>query len=354
MTIDRKFEHLMLCAAEEVESGKTGLEDVSFVHNAIPEIAKSDIDLGATFLQKGFASPLFIAGMTGGHKEATAVNAALSEAAETCGIGIGVGSQRAAVEHPELIESYSIVRERAPSAFVVANIGAIQAKEYNLETIERLIDMVDADALAIHLNFLQEAVQREGDTNAERCLDAIKSLSKSLRIPIIAKETGAGISQEAAVRLQNAGASAIDVGGAGGTSWARVETYRARTDRLLKRLGGLYSNWGIPTAMSIVESRVLPVIGTGGIRNGLHIAKCVALGASLCGVGLPLLRLAFEGPESVINEIAAINEELRVAMFLTGCRTLAELKTRPLIITGKTKEMLQQRGFNVADLQVRR
>jgi isopentenyl-diphosphate Delta-isomerase len=354
MTINRKFEHLMLCAAEDVESGKTGLDDISFVHNAIPEIAKSDIDLGATFLRRSFATPLFIAGMTGGHKEAIAVNAALSEAAETCGIGIGVGSQRAAIEHPELIESYSVVRERAPSAFVVANIGAIQAKEYNLETIERLIDMVDADALAIHLNFLQEAVQREGDTNAERCLDAIKSLSKSLRIPIIAKETGAGISREAAAELQKAGAAAIDVGGAGGTSWARVESYRARTDRLLERLGELYSHWGIPTAISILESVVLPVIGTGGIRNGLHVAKCVALGASLCGLGLPLLRSAFEGAECVTNEIAAINEELRVAMFLTGCKTLADLKTRPLIITGKTKEMLEQRGFNVAELQARR
>jgi isopentenyl-diphosphate delta-isomerase len=237
---------------------------------------------------------------------------------------------------------------------VVANIGVTQIKEYDLDIIERIIEMVDADALAIHLNFLQEAVQPEGNTDAEGCLDAIKSLSESLRVPIIAKETGAGISREAATLLKKAGASAIDVGGAGGTSWAKVETYRAQTDPLLERLGVLYSNWGIPTAISILESLILPVIGTGGIRHGLHVAKAIALGASLCGIGLPLLKLAITGPENVISEIKAITEELKVAMLLTGCRTLADLKRCPLIITGETKEILQQRGFNLTELQTRR
>jgi isopentenyl-diphosphate Delta-isomerase len=354
MTTNRKIEHLMVCATEDVESGKTGLDDIRFVHNAIPEIAKSKIDVTTEFLQRRFKAPVFIAGMTGGHEETTAVNAALSEAAEQLGIGIGVGSQRAAIEHPEQVESFSIVRERAPSAFVVANIGATQVKEYDLEIVERLIEMVAADALAIHLNFLQEAVQPEGNTNAERCLDAIKSLSESLRVPIIAKETGAGISREAAAALKKAGASAIDVGGAGGTSWARVETYRPHTDPLLERLGALYSDWGIPTAISILESLTLPVIGTGGIRNGLHVAKSIALGATLCGIGLPLLKSAFKGPKYVESEILAITEELKVAMFLTGCRTLADLKRCPLIITGETEQMLRQRGFDLAELQVRR
>jgi isopentenyl-diphosphate delta-isomerase len=354
MITNRKIEHLMVCAAEDVESGKTGLEDVRFIHNAVPEIAKSKIDVTAEFLGRRFTAPIFIAGMTGGHREATAVNAALSEAAEQLGIGIGVGSQRAAIERPEQIESFSIVRERAPTAFVVANIGATQIKEYDLDIIERIIEMVDADALAIHLNFLQEAVQPEGNTNAEGCLDAIKSLSESLRVPIIAKETGAGISREAATLLKEAGASAIDVGGAGGTSWAKVETYRAQKDPLLERLGELYSNWGIPTAISILESLTLPVIGTGGIRHGLHVAKAIALGASLCGIGLPLLKLAIKGPEDVISEITAITEELKVAMLLTGCRTLADLKRCPLLITGETKEILQQRGFDLTELQTRR
>jgi isopentenyl-diphosphate delta-isomerase len=354
MTTNRKIEHLTVCATEDVESGKTGLDDIRFIHNAIPEIAKSKIDVNAEFLKRRFKTPVFIAAMTGGHEDTIAVNAALSEAAEHLGIGIGVGSQRAAIEHPEQIESFSIVRERAPSAYVVANIGATQVKDYDLETVERLIDMVAADALAVHLNFLQEAVQPEGNTNAERCLDAIKVLSRSLRVPIIAKETGAGISREVAAALKKAGVSAIDVGGAGGTSWAKVETYRAQTDPLRERLGILYSNWGIPTAVSILESSTLPVIGTGGIRNGLHIAKSIALGATLCGIGLPLLKSAFRGPKYVENEILSLVEELKVAMFLTGCRKLADLKRCPLIIAGETEQMLRQRGFDLAELSVRR
>ena len=354
MITNRKIEHLMLCAAEDVESGRTGLDDIRFVHNAVPELTKSRIDATATFLKRQFTAPVFIAGMTGGHEETTAINAALSESAERLGIGIGVGSQRAAIEHPDQVESFSIVRERAPSAFVVANIGATQVKEYDMEIIDRLIDMVDADALAIHLNFLQEAVQPEGNTDAEGCLDAMKSLADSLRVPMIAKETGAGISREVAAELKKAGASAIDVGGAGGTSWARVESYRAQTDPLLERLGALYADWGIPTAISILESRTLPVIGTGGIRNGLHVAKCIALGASLCGIGLPLLKPAFKGTKYVLSEITAVVEELKVAMFLTGCNRLADLKQRPVVITGETRQILQQRGFNLDELQVRR
>jgi isopentenyl-diphosphate delta-isomerase len=354
MTTNRKIEHLMLCAAEDVELGRTGFDDVRFIHNAVPEVTKSRIETAATFLKKGFTAPVFIAGMTGGHEETTAINAALSEAAERLGIGIGVGSQRAAIEHPDQVESFSIVRERAPSAFVVANIGAPQVKEYDIEIIDRLIDMVDADALAIHLNFLQEAIQPEGNTDAEGCLDAMKSLANSLRVPMITKETGAGISREVAAELKKAGASAIDVGGAGGTSWARVESFRAQTDPLLERLGALYGDWGIPTAISIMESLTLPVIGTGGVRNGLHVAKCIALGASLCGIGLPLLRPAFKGTESVVSEIMAVVEELKVAMFLTGCKRLSDLKRCPLVITGETRQILQQRGFDLAELQVRR
>jgi isopentenyl-diphosphate delta-isomerase len=354
MTTNRKIEHLMLCAAEDVESGRTGLDDIRFVHNALPELTKSRLDTTATFLKRRFAAPIFIAGMTGGHEETIAINAALSEAAEQLDIGIGVGSQRVAIEHPNQVESFSIVRERAPSAFVVANIGATQVKEYDIEIIDRLIDMVDADALAVHLNFLQEAIQPEGNTDAEGCLDAMEALAKSLRVPMIAKETGAGISREVAAKLKKAGASAIDVGGAGGTSWSKVESYRAQTDPMLVRLGALYGDWGIPTAISILESLTLPVIGTGGIRNGLHVAKCISLGASLCGIGLPLLKQAFKGSERVQSEVSAVVEELKVAMFLTGCRRLSDLKQCPLIITGETRQILQQRGFDLAELQARR
>lgn len=354
MTTNRKIEHLALCATEDVESGKTGFDDIRFVHNALPEVSKATVDVTVQFLGRRFDSPVFIAGMTGGHTETIRVNAALAEAAEQLNIGIGVGSQRAAIEHPEQVDSFSIVRERAPSAFVVANVGALQVKEYDSETIDRLIDMVEADALAIHLNFLQEAIQKEGDTNAEGCLEAIESVAKSIRIPVIAKETGAGISKEVASELQMAGVSAVDVGGAGGTSWARVEAYRAQGNPMIERLGALYGNWGIPSAVSVVEASCLPVIATGGIRNGLHVAKSTALGASLCGMGLPLLKPALQGPKEVTSEIQAVVEQLKVAMFLTGCRTLMDLKTRPLIIMGETRQALQQRGFNLMKLQARR
>jgi len=354
MIMNRKIEHLTLCTVEDVESGEAGFDDVHFVHNALPEVSKSTLDTTATFLGNRFSSPVFIAGMTGGHPDTTRVNASLAEAAERLRIGIGIGSQRAAIENPKLIESFSVVRERAPHAFVVANIGALQVKEYELDVVDRLIEMVDANALAIHLNFLQEAIQPEGNTNAEGCLEAIESISKSVRIPIIAKETGAGISREVAERLKKAGVSAIDVGGAGGTSWAKVEAYRAGNDPMLERLGTLYEGWGIPTVVSLLEASVLPLIATGGVRNGLQVAKSIALGASLCGIGLPLLKSALNGSAHVIGEISAIVEELKVAMFLTGCKTLGDLTSKPLIITGETAQMLKLRGFNLINLQERR
>ncbi len=354
MITNRKIEHLTLCAAEDVESGKAGFDEIHFVHNALPEVSKSTLDTTATFLGNNFNNPVFIAGMTGGHPETTRVNAALAEAAERLDIGMGVGSQRAAIENPILIESFSVVRERAPHAFVVANIGALQVKEYELEVVDRLIEMVDANALAIHLNFLQEAIQPEGNTNAEGCLEAIESVSHSVRVPVIAKETGAGISREVAMRLKKAGVSAIDVGGAGGTSWAKVEAYRASNDPMLERLGTLYESRGIPTAVSVLEASNFPIIATGGIRNGLQVAKSIALGASLCGIGLPLLKPALKGPMHVINEINAMVEELKVAMFLTGCKTLNDLTRTPLIITGETAQTLQIRGFDLAKLQERR
>ncbi len=351
MITNRKLEHLTLCTAEDVESGRAGFDDMHFVHNALPEVSKSTLDTTAPFLGAHFSNPVFIAGMTGGHPETTKVNAALAEAAERLGIGMGVGSQRAAIEDPNLTESFSIVRERAPHAFVVANIGALQIKEYELEVVDRLIEMVDANALAIHLNFLQEAIQPEGNTNAEGCLEAIGSVCKSVHVPVIAKETGAGISREVALRLKEVGVSAIDIGGAGGTSWAKVEAYRACNNPMLERLGTLYEGWGIPTAVSLLEASTLPTIATGGVRNGLQVAKSIALGASLCGIGLPLLKPALNGAAYVINEICAVVEELKVAMFLTGCKALNDLTRTPLIIQGDTAQTLQLRGFDLIKLQ---
>jgi isopentenyl-diphosphate delta-isomerase len=354
MITDRKIEHLMLCSEEEVESGKTGFDDINLIHKALPEISKAEIDVKTTFLGRVLRAPIFIAGMTGGHRDTIKVNAALAQSAENLGIGMGVGSQRAAVEHPEQEASFKIVRDLAPNAFIVANIGIPQVKTYDLKVIENIIHMIQADALAIHLNFLQEAIQPEGETDAKGCLDAIDGVCNSVTVPVIVKETGAGISKEIAEMLKNTGVSAIDVGGRGGTTWAGVESFRASESRVSKRLGTTYWHWGIPTPISILESRILPTIATGGIRNGLHVAKSLALGASLCGMALPLVKPALQGHEKVTEELKTVIEEFKIAMFLTGCKKPVDLVRIPITITGETKQILEQREFNVYEIVKRR
>jgi isopentenyl-diphosphate delta-isomerase len=353
-TSRRKIEHMELCAGQPVEARHTkpGFGDIILVHRALPEIDMDSIDLSATFLGKQLNAPFLIASITGGHPDTTSVNAALAKAAGDLGIGIGVGSQRAAIEHPSQKESFTVVRDNAPDAFVYGNIGAAQVREYGIETVESLIDMLDADALAVHLNFLQEAIQPEGDRDATGCLEAIENIC-SLDVPVIVKETGAGISREDAVMLKKAGVSAIDVGGAGGTSWAGVEVYRAqqRSDVLSEHLGEMFWDFGIPTAASLVECRVsLPLIATGGVRTGLDIARSVALGADVASAALPLVAPALADAGAVKNRLEQMFEELQVAMFLCGCGDLESLKTRcPVVITGKTLEYLTQRGFDTMD-----
>jgi len=349
-TPKRKIEHLHICAEKDVESSPTGFEDVMLIHNALPEIDRDEIDLSTAFLGRRFSAPIIIAPMTGGHPETKTINAALGSAAETLGIGIGVGSQRAAIEDPKQEESFRIVREVTPNAFVCANIGAPQLREYGVDGVEKTIEMIDANALSIHLNFLQEAIQPEGNVDARGCLDAIKEICSSVNVPVIVKETGAGISREVATALKRAGVSAIDVGGLGGTSWAGVEVYRAREEgnTLAEHLGKTFWNWGIPTAISIVESSVgLPIIATGGVRTGMDMAKCLVLGASLCGVALPLVAPALKGKKEVTDKLNTMIEELKVAMFLTGCRSIHDIQKAKIVITGMTREMLEQRGHNI-------
>ncbi len=357
-TSDRKIEHLLLCVEKDVEAHKTtlglrasGFDDIHLMHNCLPEIDKKALDLDIEFLGKKLRAPLLIASMTGGHPDTKAVNAALAGAAEELGIGIGVGSQRAAIEDPGLEDSFRIVRDRAPSAFIYGNVGAAQLNEFGIEGIERAVEMIGADAMAIHLNFLQEAIQPEGNINAKGCLAAIKKICTDLSVPVILKETGAGISHSQAIAICEAGAAAIDVGGLGGTSWAGVETYRAqkRGDMISYHLGKQFWNWGIPTAVSIVESSItVPVIATGGIRSGIDVAKSLALGASLCGVALPLVAPALKGNKDVVDKLALVIEELRAAMFLCGCSTVEDFDKTPVVITGSTKEYLDQRGFDTA------
>uniref|UniRef100_A0A7C3VGY3 Isopentenyl-diphosphate delta-isomerase n=1 Tax=Archaeoglobus fulgidus TaxID=2234 RepID=A0A7C3VGY3_ARCFL len=343
-TSKRKIDHIRICLEEEVESGYTGLEDVMLIHKALPEIDYSKIDTEIKFFGKKLSIPLLIASMTGGHPETREINARLAEAVEETGIGMGVGSQRAAIEDEKLADSFTIVREKAPKAFIYANIGIPQVIERGVEIVDRAVEMIDADAVAIHLNYLQEAIQPEGDLKAEKGLEVLEEVCKSVKIPVIAKETGAGISREVAIMLKEAGFSAIDVGGKGGTTFSGVEVYRV-SDEISKSVGIDFWDWGLPTAFSIVDCRgILPLIATGGLRSGLDVAKSIAIGADVGSAALPFLRAAVEGVEKVKEEIEYFRRGLKTAMFLTGCRNLDELRNIRVFVTGKLKEWMNFRG----------
>lgn len=346
-TVERKIEHVKICLEEEVESDYSGFEDIMFLHNALPEINFADVDTSIKFLGKKFTFPLIIASMTGGHPETKTINANLAEAVETAGIGMGVGSQRAAIEDKRLEDTFSIVREKAPKAFIYANIGIPQLIEYGAEVVDKIVEMVDADAVAIHLNYLQEAIQPEGNLNASGGLSLLEEVCRSSKVPIIVKETGAGISREVALKLKDTGVSALDVGGKGGTTFAGVEVYRA-SDYIQKAVGLDFWSWGIPTAFCIVDcSKILPTIATGGIRNGIDIAKSIAIGAKIASAALPFLKESTESAEEVLNKIEYFRRSFKIAMFLTACKSIEELSKTKLFVTGKFKEWLLFRGFDV-------
>ncbi|MCG2828992.1 type 2 isopentenyl-diphosphate Delta-isomerase [Methanothermobacter sp. K4] len=340
MISDRKLEHLILCTSCDVEYRKrTGFEEIEIVHRAIPEINREKIDIGLDFLGKELSSPIMISAITGGHPAALKINRELARAAEELGIALGLGSQRAGVEHPEVEETYSIARREAPSALLVGNIGSS-----HLEYAERAVEMIDADALAVHLNPLQESIQPGGDVDSKGALESISTIVESMDVPVMVKETGAGISSEDAIKLEACGVAAIDVAGAGGTSWAAVETYRA-DDRYM---GELFWDWGIPTAASTVEvaeSVNVPVIASGGIRSGIDAAKAIALGATMAGIALPVLEAAAQGYRAVMKVIERFNEALKTAMYLAGAETLDDLRNSQVIIMGRTREWLNERGF---------
>jgi isopentenyl-diphosphate delta-isomerase len=343
LTRRRKIEHIEICLDEEVQATRsTMLEDILLVHNALPEINKNNIDLTTNFLGLRASAPVMIAAMTGGHPETYDINKRLAEAAEEMRVAIGVGSQRAAIEDPSLSNTFSVVREVAPSVPIIANIGAT-----HVDFAKDAIEMIDADVLAIHLNPLQEAIQPEGDCDSKGTLDNIEKIVEAVDIPIMVKETGAGISAEVASNLEAIGVDAVDIGGVGGTSWSAVEYYRAlrEENEIKSRLGKEFWNWGIPTALSVilvVDSTNLDVIATGGIRTGLDVAKVLSLGASAAGVAYPLLNSAVNGStDDVIADLEGIIEGLRVAMYLTGSRSLEDLSARPLILKGELVKCLQ-------------
>lgn len=351
---NRKSEHIEFALAEGSQNRRSPLwEDVHLAPESVPDIGPADIDLSVDFLGRTLPTPLVISGMTGGHAQALEINRNLALAAAELGLAIGTGSQRAALVNPELEATYSVVRAHAPEAFVIGNIGMSQLTSQNdqrplgRDEIEQAVSMIEADALAVHLNAVEELIQPEGDRDMRGLLEGIASAVEWSPVPVLAKETGAGIARESAVKLAGAGVAALDVGGAGGTSFARIEALRARAvdDRIGVRIGRTFADWGVPTAISLLEAGAagLPLIGTGGLRNGLHAAKAIALGASLVGMGGPFIRAALDGPEAVIAEGRLVLDELRVAMVLTGVRDIAGLRALQPVLVGKVSEWLAAR-----------
>lgn len=329
-TRDRKAEHIALALDERMQLGGSPFDGYRFEHQALPEIDLADVDFATTFLGKPLAAPLLISCMTGGTEAARRINLNLAAAAERRGIAVGVGSQRKALEDPAQRRSFE-VRQAAPTVPLLANLGAVQLNYgYGPAQCRRAVEMIGADALALHLNPLQEAIQPEGQTRFGGLLPRIRQVVEELTVPVIAKEVGCGLSEAAARRLAGIGIRILDTAGLGGTSWARIEARRAGRPGL----GEAFAGWGIPTPESIRQVRRVPgvtVIGSGGIRSGLDVAKALALGADLVGLAYPFLAAAQESPERVVESIDGLLAELRIAMFCLGARTLAELRCAKIL-----------------------
>ncbi|MEM0217783.1 MAG: type 2 isopentenyl-diphosphate Delta-isomerase [Candidatus Nezhaarchaeales archaeon] len=360
---DRKLEHVEMCIKEDVEMhiNTTGFEDVWLVHRCLPEIDVSDISLDTEFLGFKLRAPLMISAMTGGHPKTKEVNSALAEVVEELGIAMAVGSQRAALIDESLADTFAVVRKKAPTAYIVANIGAAQLIDrFNVNNVYKIIEMVEANALNIHLNPAHELSQMGGDLKFKGALEAIKRISEAIDIPVIVKETGCGISREDALRLvKEAHVKAIDVAGAGGTSWCKVEALRAKKhgDDFRAKIAEAFAEWGIPTAISVIEVKSevdVPVIASGGIRSGIDCAKAIAIGADMVGIALPALRAVSQGIDALRSYLNVIIEQLRGAMFLTGSRHIRDLKRAEVVIIGRVREWLQMRGVNVNEYLERR
>lgn len=358
----RKDAHLDICRRQDIEYRQgAGFEDVAMVHDALPELDLKKVDIATSFLGKRLAAPLLITGMTGGTPKGGEINQALAAAAEETGVALGLGSQRPMLKDAAAGAHYK-VRALCPSIPLIGNVGAVNLVEYPLERIEGLVAATEADALAIHLNALQEAIQPEGDTDFSGVLSRIAKVCERLDVPVIAKETGAGLNASAAARLVEAGVSYIDVSGRGGTSWSKVEYARGG------RLAG-FEEWGYPTVPAIAECAALlaakeasrpgaqagrpkrkavgaagrGLIATGGLRDGLDAAKAIALGADIAGAALPFLK----APKPA-EEVRRWMEQMRTAMFLSGSKDIAALRTAPLLIDGPSARVLRLRGIDPA------
>ena len=335
----RKADHIRINLEEDVRSGlSSGLEHYRFIHQAAPELYLEEINLNLNLFGRALRAPVLISSMTGGTPEAAAINHILATAAQDTGIAMGLGSQRAAIEHPELAPTFQ-VRQAAPDVLLFANLGAIQLNYgYTVEHCQKAVEMIAADGLILHFNALQEAVQPEGNTRFSGLLHKIETVCRALTVPVIAKEVGWGFSELAARQLAEAGVSAIDVAGAGGTSWSQVEMHRAN-DEYQAKLAAAFIDWGIPTADAIQNVRratpQLAVFASGGLRDGIDIAKCIALGASLGGMASPFLKAAAQSQEAVIQTIQLIVRQIRVCMFAAGAANLEQLRALQLVRDNK-------------------
>lgn len=334
LTNRRKAEHISIVLSDEVDlsSEFNWFDSVMLLHNALPDSSFEDVDLSWSFLGYELSAPLLIEGMTGGHESSLPINEALARAAHTEKIAIGVGSQRAALKDSSLVGTYRVVRETAHDVPVIANLGVSHILgEEGIDNARRAVDMIDADAIAIHLNPLQELIQPEGDKDFSDSLVAIRDLVRELDVPVIIKEVGSGISYGLSLTLRRAGVEYLDVAGQGGTSWSLVEGKRAMEGSLEREASLRFANWGVPTPLSIIEtSRAdLKVIGSGGVRSGLDAAKCIALGARAAGAARPFLLAAVRGgTDGIIDLIRSFKFELKLATFLTGSLTPNQLRLR--------------------------
>jgi isopentenyl-diphosphate delta-isomerase len=363
-TSSRKEDHIDICCnyAEKIQMNQTtGFENVHLIHKALPEINFDEIDLTTSFLNHEFKYPIFISAITGGTVKTEKINQKLAKMAEQFGIGMSVGSQRVALEEGKRKEAFLDLRKIAPTAFLASNLGAVQLNnDYNYKHIQEIADMISANAAVLHLNPLQEVIQPEGDTNFKELLPKIKKLSKKVKQPLIVKEVGAGISYELAGELIEHNVAAIDIAGAGGTSWSKIEAIRAKQQNypIKSKVGELFKDWGIPTAVSTIEigSKMpdLEFIASGGIRNGLQAAKALTFGAKLVGIAFPLACLASTSTEKqLLDWLEQFIYELKTAMFLVGASTIEDLQLAPLVVIGKTAQWLEARGILSKDDLIR-
>lgn len=346
---DRKFEHIKIVLDKDVEyKVDTWFEYVYPIHNSLPEIDIDDVNTDVEFLGERFSYPILIDSMTGGTEKAYKINEALAGLASKYNIPVSCGSQKAGLMDGDLVYTYRVFRDVCPDCFLIANIGGMDIVGDPVGTAEKVVSMVDADALAIHLNPLQEAVQHESKPRYSNVLGAIEAICEAIDTPVIVKETGAGISMGVAKALEGAGVSAINVSGSGGTSWAAVEVYRnlLRKDGLMAEIGKTFWDWGIPTAASLIEvvsSVNIPVIASGGIRNGIHVLKSLILGAKLAGLAAPFLRAYYKGELDFFME--RLVNEVRIGMFLVGAKDVEELGRVDYVITGDLWLWCKQRGL---------